>query len=121
MPAATTVTATIAAGQSLSAGVDCSAGQIIRLLTPPEWTGANLTFQLSSDGTTFGDLVDLYGREVMIAVVPGSMLMLGDYTQFFKGTSFVKLRSGSRDFPVAQEQARSFVITLDTAPASVIT
>jgi hypothetical protein len=50
----------IPAGQSLSNAVDCSSSaRIIRINMPPEWDGAALTFQLSTDGNVFRDLYNV--------------------------------------------------------------
>jgi hypothetical protein len=40
----------IRAGQSLSEGLDCSAGEIVRITMPGDWTPAALSFQFSTDG-----------------------------------------------------------------------
>src|SRR6478609_5298399 len=49
---------TIAAGESLSDGADCTGGSIVRVTIPQEYTPANLTFQASSDGSFYNDLYD---------------------------------------------------------------
>ena len=41
---------TIAAGDSLSDGLDCSGGKIVKITMPADWTFADITFQTSSDG-----------------------------------------------------------------------
>ena len=111
----------IAAGEWLSAAVDCSAGNIVRLMMPPAWTAANLTFQVSSDGTTFADVYSVDGREVMIPVVAGSTivvdvntaaLQMGGTPPDLRGATWLKLRSGPASHPVPQAAERSFAITL---------
>ena len=57
-----------AKGESLSSGIDISAGNIVRITTPAGWTNANLTFQISSDGTGYNDLYDAEGQEITIVV-----------------------------------------------------
>ena len=47
---------TIKINESLSDGVDCSAGNIVRITVPQEFTPSNLTFQVSSDGNFYNDL-----------------------------------------------------------------
>ena len=49
---------TIKLDESLSDGVDCSAGTIVRITVPQEFTPANLTFQVSSNGDLYNDLFD---------------------------------------------------------------
>jgi hypothetical protein len=102
----------IAAGQSLSDALDCTAGTILRIRMPPNWTaGANLSFQTSSDGVNFGDLYDINGHEIQIPVVPGahvSMSTLADHFNYI----FLKLRSGSCQVPVVQDADRAFGVVL---------
>jgi hypothetical protein len=52
------VSFTLPAGQSVSDAVDCSAySRVARLIMPDDWTGgAPLTFQLSTDGTSYHNL-----------------------------------------------------------------
>ena len=57
---------TIAKGESLSDGVDCSAGTIVRITVPQEFTDANFTFQVSSDGNLYNDLFDDEGEEITV-------------------------------------------------------
>ncbi|MCP3471384.1 hypothetical protein NLM33_13690 [Bradyrhizobium sp. CCGUVB1N3] len=91
----------IAAGEALSDGVDCSAGSIIRLTMPPEWDAANISFQISSDGAFYNDLVK--GRPC---------------ENFLKAIAFLKIRSGSRDAPVTQSEQRAFAIAIEPDPVS---
>jgi hypothetical protein len=52
---------TIAAGESLSDAVDLSAGGIVRLVTPDDWTSANITFEVSNTaGGTYRALCTVY-------------------------------------------------------------
>ena len=61
---------TIAAGESLSDGADCSAGTIVRITVPQEFTPANLTFQVSSDGNFYNDLFNSNGEEITVVAKP---------------------------------------------------
>ena len=101
----------IEAGESLSDGVDCSAGKIVRITTPAAWSPANLTFQISSDGLGFNDLYT-GGREVIVPCGPnrGIIVIPGDWP----GAVHLKFRSGRSDFPVAQAARREFAVALDT-------
>ena len=57
-----TRTATIAISTSLSAAIALPPGWYpAAILMPAAWTAADLTFQLSLDGTTFADLYDEAG------------------------------------------------------------
>ena len=103
----------IEAGESLSDAVDCSGGDAVRITMPAEWTGANLTFAISTDGNGFNDLFDLEGNEITIVVKPGAAVRIGrEWATFW---NFIKFRSGTRDHPVVQRERREFAITLSTA------
>ena len=95
------VTATINAGQSLSAAANVT-GVISAIATPPNWVNANMTFQISPDnGVTWFDLFDNFSREVMVNVKAGTIVTV-DATSPLSQKAFIKIRSGSRDSPVIQ-------------------
>jgi hypothetical protein len=106
---------TIKAGESLSDGVDCSAGQIVRLTLPASWTPANITFQISSDGTFYNDVFNEDGREVMVPNAPPGSAIVFEVASSKRFIAFahVKVRSGTRDGPVKQQQQALFAIALD--------
>ena len=58
----------IAAGESLSDGLDCSGGTIMRITMPFYWTAANITFQISTDGDQYNDLVGVDGQEINLGL-----------------------------------------------------
>jgi hypothetical protein len=103
----------IEAGESLSAGLDCSAGGIVRLTMPASWTPANLTFAISSDGQGFNDLFTLDGTEIMIPVTPGSAVVLSPLNEYLRAVAWLKVRSGSRLYPVAQAARREFAVAIE--------
>jgi len=106
----------IQAGQSLSDGVDCSAGAVVKLTMPGAWVGAApLSFQTSSDGIMYNDMFMPDGHELIYTVVAGTGIFVPRLT-----TGFLKVRSGTREQPVAQPELREFAVALDvlgTAPA----
>jgi len=105
----------IQAGQSLSDGIDCSAGAIVKITMPGNWVDAVLTFQTSSDGIMFNDVFQPDGFELTYRVVAGTGVLGMRLT-----TGFVKFRSGTRERPVVQPELREFAVALDvvgTAPA----
>lgn len=114
----------IMAGESLSAAVDCSAGKILRLTMPQVWTDANLSFQGSSDGIAFSDVFSIGGREAVIPVVAGTTVILAAGSgpdqmpatspPDVRGFTWLKVRSGTRRYPVIQGEDRAFSITLET-------
>jgi hypothetical protein len=104
---------TIAAGESLSDGLDCSAGPIVKITMPPQWVGDTVTFQTSSDGNFYNDVFDTNGFELKFKVIAGTGILGMRLT-----TGFVKFRSGTRESPVIQPAARSFAVALDVAGAA---
>lgn len=99
----------IQAGESLSNGLDCSAGTIVRVTMPATWTGANLSFQVSADGAAFNDLFTVDGREIVIPVVAGSTVLV---EAELHGVAFIKVRSGARQYPVPQAEIRTFQVVI---------
>lgn len=102
----------IAAGQSLSDGLDCTDGDIVRITMPSTWTGANLTFQISSDGAGYNDLYRADGTEVVIPVVPGTAVVVAGLGDILKAFAWLKVRSGTRQFPVVQAAQRDFAVAI---------
>jgi hypothetical protein len=105
----------IAAGQSLSSPLQVTSGGIYRILMPQDgWTQAQLTFQLSYNGTNFYDVCDREGNEIIINCNPGSVVPLGEYLKYMHT---LKIRSGTSKAPVIQTGQRTFGIVLDTKEA----
>lgn len=105
----------IQAGESLSAGIDCSAGPIVKITMPGNFVGDTITFQTSSDGIMFNDIFEPDGTELMFRVIAGTGII-----GMRLNTGFVKFRSGTRERPVVQPELREFAVALDvvgTAPA----
>lgn len=113
---------TIEAGESLSDGVDCSGGQLVRITMPTDWDDdAPLTFEFSTDGTFYNDMFGLDGYAVTIAhVVKGSGVIIP--ADIGRAIAFIKFRSGGRGNPVVQKERRQFAVTIvregEVAPAS---
>jgi hypothetical protein len=102
---------TIPAGESLSDGIDCSAGQIVRITVPQEYTEGNLTFQVSSNGDLYNDLYDDDGDEITITANPDSTIVIAK--PWVRSVGWLKLRSGSRDHAVKQREDCKFAIAID--------
>jgi hypothetical protein len=100
----------IEAGESLSAPLDCTGGDVVRITMPSAWTEAVLSFQISTDGEFFNDVFRSDGWEVSFHVVPGSAVLLPpDMT---RAVQYLKVRSGTRDNPVPQPERRQFAISV---------
>jgi len=102
---------TIPAGEALSDAVDCTRGKIIKITMPGNWNQADLTFQTSSDGLMFNDIMRPDGLEVVCAIVPGTAIIGLELI-----TGFVKFRSGTREHPVNQNELREFAIAVLKPP-----
>jgi hypothetical protein len=112
MPLAIIDGPTIARGESLSDGIDCSSGEIVRITVPQEFTQANLTFQVSTDGNFYNDLFDDDGDEITVVAEPDAAVYITRH--WVRAVAFLKLRSGSRDAPVEQREDCKFAIAVLT-------
>lgn len=108
--AASTETATIANGESLSGAVDCGNKRLAGIHMPADWTAADLTFQGSSDGTTFNNLYDKDGVEYTVDAADDRYIIvpLAD----FIGIRHLKIRSGTSGSAVAQGASRALTLVL---------
>ncbi len=104
----------IAAGQSLSSGVDCTGASILRITMPAVWTPANLSFQISTDGVFYNDLFRGDGTEIIVPVVPGTAVVLAQLKDYLEAIGYLKVRSGSRGWPIIQPAQRDFAIAVQT-------
>ena len=102
----------IDAGESLSAGIDCSAGPIVKITMPGNFVGDTITFQTSSDGIMYNDIFQPDGTELMFRVIAGTGII-----GMRLSTGFVKFRSGTRERPVIQPELREFAVALEVASA----
>jgi len=91
----------------LSSVVDATAGNPVFVVAPALWTPANISFQLSADGITFGDWFDWNGKEIILPCKAGTAWVLVTDILGTKG-AHLKVRSGSRDNPVVQTADRIF-------------
>jgi len=100
---------TIPAGSSYSTPVPLVNQQPVLLMLPASWTGASVTFQVSSDAATWLDLFGDDGTELAACVGPGRSVVL-DWPVL--AASCLRLRSGTAAAPVAQQT--DAVVTLAT-------
>jgi hypothetical protein len=100
----------IDAGQSLSAGVDCSAGKLVRITMPGAWDEAALTFELSSDNVFYNPWYRFDGDDMSVVVVPGAAVL----AQVWEGIAWIKLRSGTHKRPINQSAQREFSLAVLT-------
>lgn len=98
---------TIPAGEAESNGGNCTAGSNVALAMPTDWTPALLHFEVSANGNDWFDLVDQTGAPICLNVVPGTIISIPEGVAW---PSYLKLRSGPRDRPILQTEARQFGI-----------
>jgi hypothetical protein len=100
------------AGESLSQGINTGTGQIYAILVPQDWSPtANLTFQISADGTNYCDVFDSRGNEAMMPALPGTAIIPdAANVAWLQAVGWIRLRSGSRKAPVPQEEIRTFTV-----------
>ena len=105
-------TVTIAAGKAVSTPLDLTSAAVTMVIAPAEWTPANITFLVSIDGVNFFDFADAAsGLEISRAIQPSTAVKVDQsYTRY---ANHLKVRSGPRDHPIAQEADR--VLTLATS------
>lgn len=107
-PAADGVQAvTIALDASRSAAIDLDRQRLHRIEIAGAWTAAAVTFQTSTDGSSFTDLHDGNG-EVVVAVASGRTVVV-DPGIFF-GIRWLRIRSGTAAAPVTQAAQRSLTL-----------
>ena len=108
-PDTTTVSATIAAGGSLSGEVTLPLGYYLAaLVMPSAWTAADLTFQISADNATFADFYDNAGVEITVPAAASRAIMLDSDT--WRAVRFLKVRSGTSATPVNQSSSRTITL-----------
>ena len=111
------LTATIASGQSLSASVSLGEKTLVGIVMPAGWDAADLTFQASADGSTFGELntSDQAAADAVAAVQvhsPAAGQFIGLDPARLKGVAIVKLRSGTSGTPVNQTATRALTLVV---------
>lgn len=106
-------TVTIAASGS-TAVLYVGAGRLVSIQMPSAWTAANLTFQGSSDGTTYNDIYDKAGTELSVTAAASETLLLQTLLAAggLDGAVWLKIRSGTTGTPVTQNAARALICTV---------
>lgn len=112
---------TILVGESLSDSIDCTGGQIVRITVPPEYTEPDtplMTFQVSSDGVMFNDMVDEDGKQIAITARANTSIVIDK--SWTRAVGFLKLRSGTIANPSPQvKDDCKFAIAVRTESAAM--
>jgi hypothetical protein len=108
---------------SLSTAVDAGSDLVVGLVMPDVWTAARVSVQVSVEGVEFRDLFyfergeSTSAKELVFNVTPGVAVAINPNTLLM--ARYIKLRSGTRDEPIAQKDTCAFtVLTVDSASAS---
>ena len=97
--------AKIAAGESLSEGVDCSGGRVVRITIPDNYTEHAtpvMTFQASADGVNYHDLVNDEGQQVTITARMATTIHVAQVWTMALG--WIRVRSGSKSNATPQTE-----------------
>jgi hypothetical protein len=105
-----TVTFTIAAGGSLSAGVDLKGCTLARMELPTLGSSAAITFPVSEDGGTYKELTDFYGSAVSYPASTGNVIVVLNPADWY-GIKYMKVRSGTSSSAVTQAGGASIKFT----------
>jgi len=105
--------AVIGPGQSVSNDINLANLAVVLVIAPDDWTPANITFQVSVNGSLWSDLFDASGTQVIKPIPPGSAILVDP--EITRHVSFLRIRSGTRENPIAQTDDR--IVLLATAPA----
>ena len=98
------LTATLANAASLSDAIDLNGTTMVGYIIPAAWTAADITFQVSVDGTNFNNLYNQFGNEVKHIVAASRFIVLTPSDM--AGVRYIKFRSGTNITPVAQGAQR---------------
>jgi hypothetical protein len=106
-----TATATIAEDADSSDAIFVGDYALFGIVMPSTWTAADISFEVSLDGTTYQHMYDETGAEVSITPTAGTTLMFeADFASRFLGAKYVKIRSGVSGAFVNQAGARTLTI-----------
>ena len=101
-------TATIANAASLSDAVDLQGCRLTGLRFPAAWTAASVTFQVSEDDVTYGDLYNDSGEVTYSTAAASRCISL--LAEDFLSWRYVKVRSGTSGAAVNQGADRTLVL-----------
>lgn len=105
-------TATISAGNSLSAEVALGEKTLVGIVMPGTWTAASLTFQATPDDINFYEMYDSAGNEITVPAAAGQFIQI-DPTMW-RGITGLKVRSGTATTPVNQVAAATITLVTRT-------
>jgi len=106
-----TGTVTIAINTSLSSALDLLGCELVAIAMPAAWTAAGLTFQGSSDGTTYYNVYDDAANELGVTAAASQYIVFDTNTKDnFRGIRWIIVRSGTAAAAVNQLAARTITL-----------
>lgn len=107
-----TKTVVIANGAALSSAADLEGGSLVGIYLPT-LTSAAISFQVSADGTTYGDFYNSGGTEVTLGAASTGARFCQPPAGIEGG--FVKVRSGTTGATVNQGAERTITLLIKVA------
>lgn len=107
----TIATANFNAGDVLSSAVNASSLNPQYLIMPANWTPACISYQMSADNIYFADVFDSTGFEIMHNVQAGLAIPIS--ATWATSAAYFKIRSGTQQYPVPQQQAVTIQIAME--------
>ena len=95
---------TIANGASLTSAIQLDRNTVLGIGIPDPWTAADLSFQGSMDNSTFYDMRNAAGSELVVPVTAGDWIAFDP--DDLRSPLYIKIRSGTSAAPVNQGGAR---------------
>jgi hypothetical protein len=108
-PPASTGQLYIDAGASVSTTLDIGSKNPFIIVTPAQWTPANLTFEISIDGAIFYPLY-IDGALVIVACPPKSAILLTAASGNYPNGTLIRFISGTPDNQIPQLETRQFQV-----------
>lgn len=112
IPAGTAVTPALSLRQAISDRGNPLVGNLslVGILIPASWTAAGLSFQMSPDGTNFGEMFSDAGAAYAVTAAAGNFVLLNPSA--FASAEAIIIRSGTSGTPVNQTNDATLILAL---------
>jgi hypothetical protein len=112
------ISTTVALGEATSAAIDLGDWTYAAIVMPSTWTVptgtalATMTFQVSRDGTNWGNLYTDYNTEVTTYASANYHTSFGTALTFLRPWRYIKVRNGTASAPATQAAARTIYMVV---------
>ena len=89
-----TVTIDVSADDDLSDGIHLGDAAVVGIMMPAAWSAANIGFQASVDGTTYGVVVDNAGTPIVVTAPAAGEFVTLD-ADLLTGAEYIKVSSSA--------------------------